>query len=193
MITMINSDMVRSLARQAVRERRNYRQIYNISRPLVCNKLVDHVDIVGASPVGAAPTIFFIFDWTSGFSGLGKGSYKTRRETFKFLDLVPLILEVWRQFLCTSVSMTLLLNMCAMMSLHMHVYIYTWIWYKFWKHGFVFTTLLKGNWQGSCYFALFVCGEWPFWRGCLIFSVANFALAGFPLTNALDENLPSRH
>ena len=34
----------------------SYRQISNISRTLVGNKIVDHADVVGASPVGAAPT-----------------------------------------------------------------------------------------------------------------------------------------
>ena len=33
-----------------------YRQVSNISRTLVGNKIVDHSDAVGASPVGAAPT-----------------------------------------------------------------------------------------------------------------------------------------
>ena len=33
-----------------------YRQTYHISRTLVGNKIVDHQDVVGASPVGAAPT-----------------------------------------------------------------------------------------------------------------------------------------
>ena len=33
-----------------------YRQTSNIRRTLVGNKLVDHADVVGASPVGAAPT-----------------------------------------------------------------------------------------------------------------------------------------
>ena len=33
-----------------------YRQVSNISRTLVSNKIVDHSDVVGASPVGAAPT-----------------------------------------------------------------------------------------------------------------------------------------
>ena len=35
---------------------RVYRQVSNISRTLVGNKIVDHSDVVGASPVGAAPT-----------------------------------------------------------------------------------------------------------------------------------------
>ena len=33
-----------------------YRQISNIRRTLAGNKIVDHADVVGASPVGAAPT-----------------------------------------------------------------------------------------------------------------------------------------
>ena len=34
----------------------HYGQVSNISRTLVGNKIVDHSDVVGASPVGAAPT-----------------------------------------------------------------------------------------------------------------------------------------
>ena len=33
-----------------------YRKTSNISRTLVDTKIVDHSDVVGASPVGAAPT-----------------------------------------------------------------------------------------------------------------------------------------
>ena len=33
-----------------------YRQISNIRRPLVSNEIVDHSEVVGASPVDAAPT-----------------------------------------------------------------------------------------------------------------------------------------
>ena len=33
-----------------------YRQISNIGQTLVGNKITDHSDVVGASPVGAAPT-----------------------------------------------------------------------------------------------------------------------------------------
>ena len=35
-----------------------YRQTSNISHTLAGNKIVDHSDVVGASPVGAAPTTF---------------------------------------------------------------------------------------------------------------------------------------
>ena len=34
----------------------NYHQVFNIRRTLVGYKIVDHSDVVGASPVGAAPT-----------------------------------------------------------------------------------------------------------------------------------------
>ena len=33
-----------------------YRKVSNIRRTLVGNKIVDHSDVIGASPVGAAPT-----------------------------------------------------------------------------------------------------------------------------------------
>ena len=36
---------------------KNHRQTSNISRTLAANKIVYHSDVVGASPVGAAPTI----------------------------------------------------------------------------------------------------------------------------------------
>ena len=34
----------------------SYRQVSDIRRTLVGNKIVDYSDVVGASPVGAAPT-----------------------------------------------------------------------------------------------------------------------------------------
>ena len=34
----------------------SYRQVSNIKYTLVGNKIVDHSDVVGAAPVGAAPT-----------------------------------------------------------------------------------------------------------------------------------------
>ena len=38
----------------------------------------------------------FILDLAPGFIELGKDNCKTRRETFKFCDLVSLTLKVWR-------------------------------------------------------------------------------------------------
>ena len=65
-----------------------YRQTSNISHTLVGNKIVDHSDVVGTSPVGPAPT-------TSSFSkDLASTDWaKIRRETFKFWDLMHLILK----------------------------------------------------------------------------------------------------
>ena len=50
-----------------------YTLLYDISRTLVGNKIIDH-----------------------GFYGLSNDNCKTRREAFKFWDLVRLMLEVWR-------------------------------------------------------------------------------------------------
>ena len=61
------------------------------SQTVVGNKIVDHSDVAGASPIGAAPATSSL----SGFNGLGKGIRKARQETFKFGDLFYLILEVW--------------------------------------------------------------------------------------------------
>ena len=41
---------------QSVSQSWDYRQVSHIRRTLVDNKIVDHSDVVGASPVGAAPT-----------------------------------------------------------------------------------------------------------------------------------------
>ena len=72
----------------------NYRKVSNIRRTLVGNKIVDHSDVVGASPAGAAPTTSsFSTLITSGFKGFGKDSRKTVQESFKFWDLVRLISE----------------------------------------------------------------------------------------------------
>ena len=35
---------------------RIYRKTSNMKRTLLSNKIVDHSDVIGASPVGAAPT-----------------------------------------------------------------------------------------------------------------------------------------
>ena len=95
-----------------------YRQVSNIRRTLVGNLIDDHSDVVGASPVGAAPTTWqfnwwslrcswsiacrrcsnyiFILNSIPGFNGLGKDNNKMRRKAFKFWVLVRLILETLR-------------------------------------------------------------------------------------------------
>ena len=42
---------------------KDYRKTSNIRRTLVGNKIVDHSDVVGASPVGAAPTTSSFSTW----------------------------------------------------------------------------------------------------------------------------------
>ena len=69
-----------------------YPQTSNISRTFVGNKMVVRSDEVGSSPVGAAPTTS---SFSPGLSGLDKDNCKMIGETFKFMDLVRLILEVW--------------------------------------------------------------------------------------------------
>ena len=76
---------------------RNYRQTSNIRRTSIGNTIVNHSVVVGAPPVGAAPTTF---SFSPGFDWLGKDNCMTRRETFKFWYLMRPILEVWR-FACT--------------------------------------------------------------------------------------------
>ena len=39
-----------------ITDKNDYRKVSNIKRTFVGNNIVDHSDVVGASPVGAAPT-----------------------------------------------------------------------------------------------------------------------------------------
>ena len=67
------------------------------------NKIVDHPDVVGSG----CPNYIFILVLTPGFNRLGKDNCKTRRETFKFPDLVHLTLEFWQYlFYHPSILMT---------------------------------------------------------------------------------------
>ena len=52
----ILNGQVCAISRQISKLNNNYHQVSNIRRTLVGNKIVDHSDVVGASPVGAAPT-----------------------------------------------------------------------------------------------------------------------------------------
>ena len=72
-----------------VNECRNsiYRQVSNIRHALVGNKIVDHSDVVGASPVGAAPT-------TSSFSTYHMASLDWAKTTAR-RDEKQLSLGIW--------------------------------------------------------------------------------------------------
>ena len=72
-----------------------YRQTSNISCTLG-NKLVDNSHVVIASQ--HCFNYIFILDLIPSSNGLGKGNCKTKRESFKFWDLVQLILELSQQF-----------------------------------------------------------------------------------------------
>ena len=52
-----------------------HRQTSNISRTLVGNKIVDHSDVVGASPFGAAQRHLHFRLNTPGFNILGNNNY----------------------------------------------------------------------------------------------------------------------
>ena len=73
---------------------KHYCQVSNMRRTLVGNKIVDHSDVVGASPIDAAQTTSSFS--TPGLKGLGKDDFKTRWESFQFWDSVWLILETLR-------------------------------------------------------------------------------------------------
>ena len=51
------------------------------------------------SKTASCSNYIFILDLTPGFKGLDKDDRKTRGESFKFCDLVRLILEIWAVFL----------------------------------------------------------------------------------------------
>ena len=55
-IVLCNGSLTAVLSECWARNNVIYRQTYNISRTLVGSMIVDHSDVVGASPVGAAPT-----------------------------------------------------------------------------------------------------------------------------------------
>ena len=86
-----------------------YHKTSNIRRTLIGNKIVDHSDVVGAAPVGAAPTTSSFSTWQLASRQFGKDSRKTVRESFKCWDLVRLILETWR-YLSQSILVAILLT-----------------------------------------------------------------------------------
>ena len=84
-----SDDHLRAVSDTSAVSHKTYCQTFDIRCTLVGNKIVDHSDVVGATPVGTVLT-------TPGFIRLGKDNCKTRRETFKFWNFVHLILEVWQ-------------------------------------------------------------------------------------------------
>ena len=70
----------------------SYRQVSNISRTYVGKKIVYHSD-------RRCSNYIFILDLTHGFIRLGKDNCMTKREKFKFGNLVRVILETLRYIL----------------------------------------------------------------------------------------------
>ena len=72
-------------------------QTSNIIRTLEGNQIVDHSDVVGASPVGAAPTTSSFSTWhLASVDWADRDNCKTKRETLKCRVLKCTILEVWQ-------------------------------------------------------------------------------------------------
>ena len=85
----------------------SYHQISNISYTLVGNKIVDNSDVFEASSTlrcswnlacWRCSNYIFILNFTPGFNRLHKDNCKTGRETFKFWDVVWLILEILQYY-----------------------------------------------------------------------------------------------
>ena len=75
--------------------RNSYWQTSNIRRTLVGNNIVDQSNLIGASPVGAAPTKSS-FSTEHQLQWIGQRQLRDRMKKFKFWDLLCLILEVWQ-------------------------------------------------------------------------------------------------
>ena len=72
----------------------DYRQIFNTCHALVGVKFVDHSDVVGASPAGAAPTPS-TFSTQHMAQWIGQRQLQDEKETFKFGDLERLTWLTW--------------------------------------------------------------------------------------------------
>ena len=70
-----------------------YRKTSNMRRTLVCNKIVDLSDVVGAAP---APTKSSFSTWHLASRDSAKKAARQYENLFKFWYLVRLILETWR-------------------------------------------------------------------------------------------------
>ena len=72
-----------------------HHQVSNISRTLIGNNIVDHPNVVWASPVGVLQ-LHLHSRLNTWLQWIGQRNCSTRRETFKFWDSVRLMLEAWR-------------------------------------------------------------------------------------------------
>ena len=86
-----------------------YRQTSKISRILVGNTILFWSPMwIWNSACRHCLGYIFILDLTPRLYGLGKNNCKTTRETFKFWNLVRLILEVWRYMVLLCCFITII-------------------------------------------------------------------------------------
>ena len=73
-----------------------YRQVSNTNRTIVGTRIVAPLRCSRSIARGLCSNHIFIPHWTLGFNILSKDECKPRRKTFKFSDLVQLILDILR-------------------------------------------------------------------------------------------------
>ena len=74
----------------------DYRQVSNIRRTLVGNYICRSLRCSWSIACRRCSNYIFILDLTPGFKGSGKDDFKTIWKSFKFMDLVSLILDILR-------------------------------------------------------------------------------------------------
>ena len=72
-----------------------YPQTSDIRRTTIANQLVDHSDVCWSIICRRCSNHIFILDLTPGFNGLDKDNCKTRRETFKFWELMRYVIFMY--------------------------------------------------------------------------------------------------
>ena len=81
--------------------KRACRKVSNISRTLVGNNIVDHSDIVGASPVGAAPTTSSFSTWhLASMDWVKTTARRDEKQLFFGIGCVPYIRDLTVVMLC---------------------------------------------------------------------------------------------
>ena len=90
-----------------------YRQSSDMRRTLVGNKRVDHSDVVGASPVGTAPTISSFS--TQHLTAMDWANTMVRRDEKHLSFGIWCTLRIWRQFVeCLSLACNKWLSWCSL-------------------------------------------------------------------------------
>ena len=91
-------------------DRYHCRQTSYVSGTLVCNEIVEHSDVVGASPVGTAPTTSSFLTEHLASVDWAKATSKQGKKHLNFGIWMWLILEVWRYVFSLSIHLLALLH-----------------------------------------------------------------------------------